>query len=453
MYQPNALAHLGRNSVPILIDGTIFYANESPLQTQQVPYNCNSFLNTDLVTNYHQSASSASLVSSQLSYTPNQTEFINFYYSPPSTSTSIPSTSHSISVNQNQPSYNTLRARNLTKNLSVSPRSIHANLKVKSRRRTPISFKAIHSLCLCSFSHRFPHTIEQHHRLKLDNLASIDSTSFLGAHLISTMGQKVSTPFSNKPLTSVIRESSTCTSTLTPIHQSTDSLHNTSRNSSQFQRPEPERPSRLDLLLDLPPVSEQIQKDYGWNEDDRSLNIFVLEDDPRVVHRHPVAQSTDCVRGRVGYKSGLHVWEIKWPLRQRGTHAVVGVATSEAALHTNGYQPLVGSTPDSWGWDLGRNVLYHDLKPSGNDPYYTYGRVYEHQFAYNFVAPETILTILDMDEGTLSFMANGQYLGVAFRGLKGKILYPIISSVWGHCEITMRYINGLKCEYSILNFP
>jgi SPRY domain-containing SOCS box protein 1/4 len=40
-------------------------------------------------------------------------------------------------------------------------------------------------------------------------------------------------------------------------------------------------------------------------------------------------------------------------------------------------------------------------------------------------------------------MADGQYLGVAFRGLQGKKLYPIVSTVWGHCEITMKYVNGL----------
>ena len=53
-----------------------------------------------------------------------------------------------------------------------------------------------------------------------------------------------------------------------------------------------------------------------------------------------------------------------------------------------------------------------------------------------------------MDEGTLSFEVEGQYLGVAFRGLKGKKLYPIVSAVWGHCEITIRYIGGLdrKCN-------
>ena len=51
--------------------------------------------------------------------------------------------------------------------------------------------------------------------------------------------------------------------------------------------------------------------------------------------------------------------------------------------------------------------------------------------------------VLDMDEGTLAFVVDGQYLGVAFRGLKGKKLYPIVSAVWGHCEITMKYIGGL----------
>lgn len=48
-----------------------------------------------------------------------------------------------------------------------------------------------------------------------------------------------------------------------------------------------------------------------------------------------------------------------------------------------------------------------------------------------------------MDEGTLAFVVDGQYLGVAFRGLKGRKLHPIVSAVWGHCEITMKYIGGL----------
>ena len=64
------------------------------------------------------------------------------------------------------------------------------------------------------------------------------------------------------------------------------------------------------------------------------------------------------------------------------------------------------------------------------------------------MVPDTFVVILDMDEGTLSFAADGQYLGVAFRGLKGRKLYPIVSAVWGHCEVTMTYIGGLDRKYA-----
>ena len=52
-----------------------------------------------------------------------------------------------------------------------------------------------------------------------------------------------------------------------------------------------------------------------------------------------------------------------------------------------------------------------------------------------------------MDEGTLSFVVEGQYLGVAHRGLRGKKVYPIVSAVWGHCEITMKYLGGLDRKF------
>ena len=65
-----------------------------------------------------------------------------------------------------------------------------------------------------------------------------------------------------------------------------------------------------------------------------------------------------------------------------------------------------------------------------------------------------------MDEGTLSFVVENQYLGVAHRGLKGKKVYPIVSAVWGHCEITLKYLGGLDrkflCNYdyfSLKYFP
>ncbi len=93
--------------------------------------------------------------------------------------------------------------------------------------------------------------------------------------------------------------------------------------------PEFRTPPRLEMLLDMPPCCRDIQLKHAWNQEDRSYNIFVKDDDLLTFHRHPVAQSTDCIRGKVGYQRGLHVFEVTWSTRQRGTHAVVGVSTSK----------------------------------------------------------------------------------------------------------------------------
>ncbi|XP_058058978.1 protein gustavus [Anopheles bellator] len=204
-----------------------------------------------------------------------------------------------------------------------------------------------------------------------------------------------------------------------------------------------QRPARLDVLLDMPPAPRETQLKYSWNADDRSLNVFVKEDDKMTFHRHPVAQSTDCIRGKVGFTKGLHVWEVFWSTRQRGTHAVIGVATAEAPLHSVGYHSLVGMNEHSWGWDLGRNKLCHNTH-NKSCPGVIYPAILKPE--ETFLVPDKFLVALDMDEGTLSFIVDGQYLGVAFKGLKGRKLYPIVSAVWGHCEITMKYIGGLDPE-------
>jgi SPRY domain-containing SOCS box protein 1/4 len=203
------------------------------------------------------------------------------------------------------------------------------------------------------------------------------------------------------------------------------------------------RPARLDVLLAMPIPDRETQEAHSWNPDDRSLNIFVKDDDKMTFHRHPVAQSTDCIRGRYGFSRGFHVWQITWASRQRGTHAVVGVATSAAALHHVGYTSLVGANNDGWGWDIGRNKfqLYHNTR---TDPPISYPSSMPADGSYS--VPDSFMVVLDMDEGTMAYCADGKYLGVAFRGLKGKTVYPIVSAVWGHCEITMKYMGGLDPE-------
>ena len=86
---------------------------------------------------------------------------------------------------------------------------------------------------------------------------------------------------------------------------------------------------------------------------------------------------------------------------------------------------------------LVRNKCYHDGKSTNG---WTYPNILADD---NFSSPDKIYCILDMDEGYMAYATEKQYLGVAFRGLKGKKLFPMISAVWGHCEITIRYIGGL----------
>ena len=241
------------------------------------------------------------------------------------------------------------------------------------------------------------------------------------------------------PVLSQQNNSNTSVALSVPFASLSSSSISFNNNNSKFSS-EYSIPPRLEYLLDLPICSHDIQVQHAWNPDDRSLNIFVKESDPLTLHRHPVAQSTDCIRTKVGYTKGIHLWELSWNSRQRGTHAIIGVSTEKTPLHCVGYQSLIGSSAESWGWDLGRNRACHNTKASSQPP-----PVYPKMLKpdESFVVPDNFMMCLDMDEGTLSFLADGQFLGVAFRGLKGKKVYPIVSAVWGHCEITMRYLNGM----------
>ena len=44
-------------------------------------------------------------------------------------------------------------------------------------------------------------------------------------------------------------------------------------------------PAKIDLLLDRPAVGRNVQVEHAWNPEDRSLNIFVKEDDAFTFHR------------------------------------------------------------------------------------------------------------------------------------------------------------------------
>jgi len=216
-------------------------------------------------------------------------------------------------------------------------------------------------------------------------------------------------------------------------------------------------PPRVTRLLQQEAVGREEQLEHTWNEADSSPNIYVKPDDPLTFHRNPVYQTSDAIRGmgavaqrrtvtgelllpRAGYTSGLHVWAVHWPQSSRGTHPVVGVATRDCPLTEPGYKRLVGSTPNSWGWCLKTLKVYHDSRK------YRHGVPFPRDVDEKLHVPDTFYMILDMDRGTLAFQVHHDFLGVAFSGLRGEELFPIVSAVWGHCEVTLTYINHHEFE-------
>ena len=339
-----------------------------------------------------------------------------------------------------------------------------------------------------------------------------------------------------------------------------------------FFSPRSEIPERLSALnkLPIPPEKELIKN--SWNQHDTSPNIMVLENG-HTLHRHPVAQTTDAIRGKKGYRSGIHAIEFIWEHSQRGTHAAVGLCTEKMPLDKAGYHSLVGNDNHSWGWDLTKNKLFHggmvvkpgcnsvissekemnakdqsanqnkkqknrkneiyrnlltainqanyqlDMKDQifaqenenetpgeifspihnktsasntsksknnqssnkkitnldqklnsdeianfflGESHYYTsegepFDGYYPNAQAPNESVPVRVVLIVDCDNGWIGYCANGKWLGIAFSNLKKwdeesqsyKLpgpLYPVISCVWGNCEVSMKPLVSIYAD-------
>ena len=62
---------------------------------------------------------------------------------------------------------------------------------------------------------------------------------------------------------------------------------------------------------------------------------------------------------------------------------------------------------------------------------------------HSFYIPDTFHMVLDMDMGILSFLVAGGLLGASHTDLPtGQILYPMVSTVWGLCEVKLKYLGS-----------
>ena len=114
-----------------------------------------------------------------------------------------------------------------------------------------------------------------------------------------------------------------------------------------------------ELLHDLSGSKAKLAAYYcTWNDKDCSKNIYIKEN-KLTLHRNPISQSSDGIRGKVGFAHGVHYWVVVWHGPRFGSVAVVGLATKAAKLQDSGYYPLIGCDKESWGWDLPEGQLRH----------------------------------------------------------------------------------------------
>ena len=58
--------------------------------------------------------------------------------------------------------------------------------------------------------------------------------------------------------------------------------------------------------------------------------------------------------------------------------------------------------------------------------------------------------ILDMDRGCLGFAVGCEFLGWSHHNLRSQgPLFPMVSTVWGQCEVKLRYLGGLTTGFSL----
>ncbi|XP_070552622.1 neuralized-like protein 4 [Ptychodera flava] len=174
------------------------------------------------------------------------------------------------------------------------------------------------------------------------------------------------------------------------------------------------------------------QLDHSWDQTDSSTNFKILEDGV-TAQRLEGKGSTDAVRSKKAYQSGCHVFQIYWPKDEWGSHASIGCGTTEVPLTSPGYSVLIGSTVDSWGWNVCEKKLYHGGKECGTYP------------AGRWQLGDIFYMILNLQTGNLSFRTKGNKdLGIAFNNLpKGDTALCVMASATsGNCRIRMKYIGS-----------
>lgn len=124
---------------------------------------------------------------------------------------------------------------------------------------------------------------------------------------------------------------------------------------------------------------------------------------------------SNAARATVGLSTGKWYWEIS---SNGSRYPIVGVGTADASVETAGGNQFPGLDANGWGYyGLAGKVINGGTQT-------LYGTVWNN-------TAHVVGVYLDCDAGTLGFIKNGVDMGLAFSGLQGKTLYPMVGGDTG----------------------
>jgi len=177
---------------------------------------------------------------------------------------------------------------------------------------------------------------------------------------------------------------------------------------------------------DSPTLEPGLERhDWTWDTANRSQSVLLVQFNTQVIFHPTYSSGTASVFGSIPLVTPHHhYWEVNMLSPIYGTDVMVGLATKaiNTTPHSHSYASLLGHDSHSWGFSYqgfvqhaGKKVAYGNRWGKGN----------------------TVGVHFDSWRGTVEFYLDKSPLGVAFTGLQGKEVFPIVSSTAAKSEIKL----------------
>jgi len=163
---------------------------------------------------------------------------------------------------------------------------------------------------------------------------------------------------------------------------------------------------------------EDAKIEWGWDEGKNQKTVVVVQNKREVLFHPMTSGGTAAVAGDQVLTVGCHhYWEVRMLTKVDGTDIMVGVGTQKVDLTSasDEFSSLLGKCEDSWGYSY-TGFVHHGGKKWKYGPRWGRGAI--------------LGVHLDSWRGTTEFYLNRKPLGIAFRGLKNKEMYPMLSSTF-----------------------